>query len=189
MKILCLGDSLTTGWYKYGCAAEPYGEHVEEAMTNVEVISMGFPGASTARVYRNFLEATDGDISDYDTAVILTGTNDISQCRDGDMRPAETTVAELHKIYNTFLKKNIKVVPVTVPPFAAHESDCDMTKCRNIVNNEIRKFASDNKLPVVEFHDAILKEDSESYYDDNVHMSPVGYQLLARLVIEQLTKL
>eukprot|EP01060_Flectonema_neradi_P025299 TRINITY_DN34115_c0_g1_i1.p1 TRINITY_DN34115_c0_g1~~TRINITY_DN34115_c0_g1_i1.p1 ORF type:complete len:206 (+),score=45.79 TRINITY_DN34115_c0_g1_i1:50-619(+) len=189
MKILCVGDSLTQGWYKGGFAQAPYSEYVEQNMNKVDVVTLGYPGANTTRVLMNMMEVLGGDVSDYDAAVVLSGTNDISQCEDDPSSTANKVLTRLQKIYSTFLDKNKKLVVVTVPPFADHDPEYILTKCRNIVNDGIRSFASENNLLLAEFHDAILSEDSNTFYDDNVHMSPVGYELLGKLVVEQLKKL
>ena len=188
MRILCLGDSLTSGWYSQGEEFEPYSKHVQTARKGDTVLQMGYPGAD-APALKRVLETSTEYIS-CDVVVVLIGTNDIiRQCRKGDEESSVRVFSNIHQLYRILLDKHIKIIPVTVPPLVGEDPTDGLTIARNFVNSAIRTFAKDQELQLVEFHDAIREVDSSTHFDDECHMSPLGYQLLAKLVIEKLSKI
>eukprot|EP01060_Flectonema_neradi_P005052 TRINITY_DN1334_c6_g1_i1.p1 TRINITY_DN1334_c6_g1~~TRINITY_DN1334_c6_g1_i1.p1 ORF type:complete len:189 (+),score=23.84 TRINITY_DN1334_c6_g1_i1:76-642(+) len=188
MKLLCLGDSLTAGWYKQGQAYAPYASKVKEAIKDIDITLMGYPGAD-ATMLRRTLESS-AEYRRCEVAVVLVGTNDvIRQCRDGSKDSAMRVFSNIHDLYRILLERNIRVIPVTIPPIVPLDPEDGMTIARDLINDTIRTYAKERDLRLVEFHDTILKADSKTHFDDECHMTPLGYDLLGKLVIEQLSKM
>lgn len=142
LRILCLGDSLTSGW----CPNHPLRPHpyaprlsavLSPAFPSLAVVADvdGVPGDTAARIARRaerrFL--TRGGGTPYDWTVVLGGTNDVYL---GAAR-AESVFAELRGVWGVPLAKGGRVLACTVPEGGMDE-DVEEERERVKLNELIR---------------------------------------------------
>ncbi|KAM0427566.1 hypothetical protein ACHAPT_007526 [Fusarium lateritium] len=136
LRILCFGDSLTSGYFCWGMDSHPYALKLEDRLTGAfpdvdfEVVADGKPGdvASFER-FRRRMEAA-WDKQTYDWTIILGGTNDIAYCI-----PPEQIFEALKDLYDIALSREHKVLALTVPE--CHSKGERGTRDRNELNQMI----------------------------------------------------
>lgn len=186
-KILCIGDSLTSGTFNY-LADGSTNNFVEYAkysyptflkkLTGCDVINMGNGGKSSAEWYE--LHEND-DLSGYDCAIIQLGVND--QIRYGEFgttsQTAFTSIINKLKTEN----KNIKIFIANIIPALSYSSagyiefsddllawvETINQTDPNVIPLDIQRYGHTNSLDISTTSDA---------YNCG-HLSALGYRRLA----------
>ncbi|UPK99088.1 hypothetical protein LCI18_010023 [Fusarium solani-melongenae] len=178
LRILCFGDSLTSGYFAWGMGSHPYALKLEDRLTGAfpdvdfEVVADGQPGdiASFER-FRKRMEAAWRKKT-FDWTIILGGTNDIAYA----IPPAQIFEA-LKSIYDIALSKEHKVLALTVPECESKgergiQSRHELNQM--ILNNKDTNYYSFDLHAHIPFH-SLSEADREKYWDDGLHLRDDGY--------------
>lgn len=183
--IVCFGDSLTVGFQSPtpDCPdglETPYGRYLEDRLRGrARVHVSGICGELTADMVHRFAR----DVLDRQPAwaVILGGTNDLGWAR----RPSEI-LRHLTALYEQADAGGARPVAVTVPSVRGFD---DHIPPRRELNGLIADYCSDKGLPCVDLFTATAESGTprlaEPYSNDGLHLTTAGYELLARLLYEQ----
>ncbi|KAM0251240.1 hypothetical protein ACHAP5_001837 [Fusarium lateritium] len=189
LRILCFGDSLTSGYFSHGLDSRPYARKLEDRLrgtfpeVNFEIDVNGVPGdvASFNRFYSR-MDAVWKNKS-YDWTIVLGGTNDIAYGI-----PAEDIFDALKKVYDFVLSRERKVLALTVPECESKDKSC--TASRNDLNKCILKhkdtgyyaFDLHSKIP---YH-SLSEEARDRYWDDGLHLRDEGYDWMGNHIADAL---
>ncbi|KAH6648404.1 SGNH hydrolase-type esterase domain-containing protein [Truncatella angustata] len=193
LRILCLGDSLTSGYPP----SHPYGGKLEVCLEaafpshQLHVEVDGVPGDLVVK--GSFIERmqsmwkTHGKKDGFEWTVVLGGTNDI-----GWGYPADKVFEALKKVWDIPLSKGGKVLALTIPEIKMQSENLD--RSRAAVNEGIKAYKKPN-FYTFDLYEAVpyrsmSEEDREKYWDpDGVHFTEAGYDLIGEKVAEGLTKI
>ncbi|KAL8371070.1 hypothetical protein RB595_001091 [Gaeumannomyces hyphopodioides] len=193
LRILCFGDSLTAGYAYLGAVYTPYSEQtvklLQAALPDVEIeaVEDGKPGDTTA----GFLDRLDPHFGpgkpSYDWTILLGGTNDLAY-----NRTAEAIFENLSKCWGVAQAHGSKVLVLTVPEVGV-EGGAAMQRinARRDELNRLIKNAQGGNIYVHDHHAAVpfwamSEEDRQLYWDDNVHLTPSGYDLMGQKIAARL---
>jgi lysophospholipase L1-like esterase len=183
--IVCFGDSLTAGFQSPApdCPdflETPYGKFLEERLRDRARIQVsGVCGELT----RDMVGRFERDVLRHKPAwtVILGGTNDLGW----DLRPSEI-MRNLTAMYEQATAAGIHVVVVTVPSIRGFD---DHIPRRLELNRLIADYCAGKRFPCVDLFTATAESGSQRlaapYSNDGLHLTTAGYELLARLLYEQ----
>lgn len=183
--IICFGDSLTAGFQSptEGCQdflETPYGTFLQERLGDrVRIQVSGVCGELTREMVARF----ERDVLRYKPAwtVILGGSNDLGW----DLRPPEI-MRNLSAMYERAADAGIHVVAVTVPSIRGFD---DHIPRRLELNRLIADHCAGKRLTCVNLFTATAESGTprlaEPYSNDGLHLTTAGYELLARLLDEQ----
>ena len=178
-KILCVGDSLTSGTFNYienrtdkyiNDPKYSYPTHLKK-LTGVETVNKGSGGASSAEWFEQY---GSSDLSGYDAAIIQLGVNDYY--RYGGW--TETSSTAFRNIVNKLKteNKNIKIFVATIIPATSYRASTF-----NVISEGIRAFVTELSDP-----DVILLDIAEHGHTADMaayncgHLSALGYYRLAK---------
>lgn len=173
-KILCIGDSLTEGFFNENNGSRlvmkkrAYPAKLQ-ALTGVECTNLGESGMTSAQWYT--AHGSD-DLSGYDACIIQLGVNDqLQNVSESDMDTALTSIITKIKTDNN----NIKVFVATVIPANGY-----MTAAMRTRSQMIRDFVAnlnDANVYIVDLWTYGHTDDYLAY--DAGHLSALGYLRLA----------
>ncbi|KAF4211372.1 hypothetical protein CNMCM8980_002218 [Aspergillus fumigatiaffinis] len=194
LSILCFGDSLTAGYYHFGCDYHPYALTLKDKLqaafptTTFTVDEDGLPGDLVISPVGRFLSRihTKFDGSNYDWVIILGGTNDL-----GRGYPASRIYPALQEVWEVALDSGANVLALAIPECSAVSTTLDTR--RNDVNSSIlghkaegfHAFDLHGKVP---YHNA-TEEFRKRIWDDGLHLTAEGYKLVGEVVGEHLVAL
>ncbi|KAK3694125.1 SGNH hydrolase-type esterase domain-containing protein [Podospora appendiculata] len=195
LRILCFGDSLTQGYSSMGAVLRPY------ATTLVQMLEMAFPeldietvedGAPGNTVKHGFLARMHGNCGSprlparkrsdegFDWAIVLGGTNDLAF----NIPPADI-FNKLKEVWDVALRKKTKVLALTVPEAGiagAEALDARRAELNSLVKGYKRKgFHAFDLHAAVPFF-AMSERDRARFWDDAIHFTPAGYDLIGNKV-------
>ncbi|KAJ5979744.1 hypothetical protein N7481_007042 [Penicillium waksmanii] len=193
LSILCFGDSLTAGYYNYGEHYHPYAEKLKEILqpvlptTEITTDVAGLPGdlvcspgLFVSRISEQMTKKR------YDLVIFLGGRNDIGYGKSSD-----NIYDGLKKCWMMALTTGAKVLALTILDCAAKFARTDEN--RNEVNRlilahqEDRFFAFD-LCAAIPYHSA-SKEFQNKIFDDGLHLTPDGYDLMGEVIGEHMAGL
>ena len=186
--IICFGDSLTAGFQSPTVECPdyqetPYGRFLAERLRDrAQVQISGVCGELTAEMVERF----ERDVVRQRPAwvVILGGTNDLGWNR----QPAEI-MRNLTAMYERAAQAGIRVAAVTVPSIRGFD---DQIPRRHELNALIADYCARRNLPCVDLFTATAEPGTHRlaapYSNDGLHLTKAGYDLLARLLYEQVFK-
>ena len=186
--IVCFGDSLTAGFQSPtpDCPdflETPYGKFLGERLRDRARIQVsGVCGELTRDMIRRF----ERDVLCHKPAwtVILGGTNDLGW----DILPSEI-MRNLAAMYEQAMAAGIRVATVTVPSIRGLD---DHIPRRLELNRLIADYCAGKRLPCVDLFTATAESGSQRlaapHSNDGLHLTTAGYELLARLLYEQVFK-
>ncbi|KAJ6107851.1 SGNH hydrolase [Penicillium sp. IBT 18751x] len=194
LSILCFGDSLTSGYYRYGLKYHPYAIKLtaileaEFPTTKIHLEVDGLPGDEVTHPAGEFLPRIRDQCAKtkFDWVIILGGTNDL-----GVGQRVDLIYHALEDCWNVALSSGAKVLAMTVPECAAKLDSLD-TK-RNTLNSHILKRESE-QIHVIDLHSKIpYHSATEAFqremFDDGLHLTAMGYDLMGTVVGESLVNL
>ncbi|KAN0087087.1 SGNH hydrolase-type esterase domain containing protein [Elaphomyces granulatus] len=186
LRILCFGDSLTAGFWHYGCEFHPYALKLKEELqkafpdTEITVDVDGVSGDFVSRPPGRFLSRIRSKrMSQYDWVIILGGTNDLGL----GLNPSEICSA-LQNVYSIALDGGANVLAMTVPECYSWSERLEAA--RNQVNTWIKSYTADryhtfDLRVAVPYHD--MPEDQRNeLWDDGLHFTDEGYNHVGQLV-------
>eukprot|EP00026_Physarum_polycephalum_P018683 Phypoly_transcript_20357.p1 GENE.Phypoly_transcript_20357~~Phypoly_transcript_20357.p1 ORF type:complete len:220 (-),score=28.82 Phypoly_transcript_20357:27-641(-) len=192
-RILCFGASLVEG-YVYtskGLQFAPFtitlAKKLTEAGYDFEIDNQGASGQTTSDMVPRFEQVVT--FSNYTHAIILGGTNDLSE------RRPEITIGNLTKMYTFAKSKGILPMGVTLPELYAERNPREkwLTDVRLEVNKHIKEFCTNNNMPVLDLatlipHVSLSLQDKQKIWSDAIHLTAYGYELFGGYAFEALTK-
>lgn len=197
MKILCVGDSITSGTgstqgNSYPDVLERYLKvHYEE----VYIVNAGMPGYSTKEYWEyisnGHINSDDGCVN-YDAVIIMLGTND---CRLDNWVETCDTMKYLENIYNYFVNyttnKQVKIFLCTILPLISPMPKdilggmhgWKQERVEKEINPGIKKLANDKGSCIIDVYSAfkeLLVKGEELY--DGIHPYNNGYCLIGNTI-------
>ena len=193
-RILCVGDSITEGYYNGGTAFHPYTKRLS-ALLNAEQNHITYivynEGKSGECIDPDMIKRMPLLMEKYkplNLVIILGGTNDLTKkhCNEQNLFDNIKTLHEMvHKL-------GIKTVAVTIP-----DSNAPMLPGRSekesvweTVNDKVRDYAKgkDNvilcdlaeELPYRTMND----DEKKLFWDDDLHFTPMGYDKMAEVIYD-----
>ncbi|KAK3363119.1 SGNH hydrolase-type esterase domain-containing protein [Lasiosphaeria hispida] len=189
LRILCFGDSLTAGYTQMGSVYHPYEETLRQMLemafpdVDIETVEDGKPGDTVKhgflpRIQKNFPFKKQDDES-YDWTIVLGGTNDIAY----SIKP-EDIFEKLKQVWEVPLRRKSKVLALTVPEAGVFREQLNAR--RTALNDLIKGYKRDG-FHVFDLHSAVpyfamSAQDQERYWDDGVHFTSDGYDLIGNKV-------
>jgi lysophospholipase L1-like esterase len=199
LRILAIGDSLTAGYYHRGRDYHPYANHLlhlfASAKRPVIMHEKGVNGDLVVPFMLHRLKAilTNSSHFPYDWIIILGGTNDLSH----NSLAKRIFYEGLKPMYDMALRQwqgHTKLAVMTVFENARFSAVDAPEKERQALNEMIRSFAINHKnqdnvclvnldkgIPHYDLNDS---NKQEFIWDDKVHLTPAGYDLMATLVFK-----
>lgn len=182
MKIVCIGDSLTTG----------FGVFKEDRWTNLlienykmDIINKGVNGDTTSGIMLRF----------YDDVVILKPNyvNIMAGCNDFlSHRPLKNVVSNIEEIILDSINSNITPVICTEIPIIKDmairkwSSDCDYDyaiKTTAKYREWILKYTTENNILCIDFYklfmETLKNKETRELYIDGVHPTKEGHKIMA----------
>jgi lysophospholipase L1-like esterase len=196
--ILCFGDSLTAGYQSptFACPTvqeTPYGAFLQERVGSAaRVLVSGVCGELTGEMAMRFRRDVLARQPTF--VVVLGGTNDLGW----NAAPPEI-MRNLVKMYELASAAGIRPVAVTVPSLRMAATAGETEDLRGWVQQHISRRQALNALiaeycvrrgvPCVDLFTVTCEPDTYQlaapYSNDGLHLSTVGYRLLADLLYEQ----
>lgn len=143
LRILCFGDSLTSGYAQLGSISHPYSQRLTTVLSasfpslNIDAHTDGLPGDLVCTAGSRFLRRiepkflTKGGGTPYDWTVVLGGTNDLAF-----QFTAEEIYKALRDVWDVALSKGGRVLACTVPEAGAKGKIGERVKARRDELNE-----------------------------------------------------
>lgn len=193
--ILAFGDSLTKGFYMNGIKYHPYTNKfnsllVENEFENYKAFPSGVNGETTKSMLdrlKTFFGESSKSPFKYSIIIIFAGINDLGYSS------ADKIVENIMELHNIARNGGVNfTVLVTLP-----ENECDKiysfyTERRQEANDFFRsKVKGTENVFLCDLDKEIKfssmsKEDKEKYWDDGLHFSPAGYDLIGEILFNTL---
>lgn len=193
-RILCVGDSITEGYYKGGVAFHPYSKRLSELL-NAEKNHISYivynEGKSGECVNPEMIKKMPQFMEKYNPlnlVIIIGGTNDFTNknCNERDLF---NDIKTLHELAH---KAGVRTVAVTIP-----DSNAPQLPGRNEkegvwenVNDKIRDYAKGNDKVILcdlaeELPFRTMNDDEKKlFWDDDLHYTPMGYDKMAEIIYD-----
>lgn len=181
-KVLCIGDSLTSGTFNYR-VGDTTGNYVEDAkysyptylkkLIGCEITNMGNGGMSSAEWYDAH---KNDDLSGYDCAIIQLGVNDCIRYTTwgSTSETAFTNIINKLKAEN----KNIKIFVSNIIPAVSYSSAQYLAFSADLLAWVQSAYASDNSVIPLDMQQYGHTKESTAY--NCGHLSAYGYWRLAQ---------
>ena len=202
IRILCFGDSLTSGFSTTTVKLHPYSTRLQECFDSnnstmlaaslsrpiFEVHNAGMPGERAKdQMSPRLSQILQRAIVKYSWVIILAGTNDMRNSRKNtslsDSRAVFSALVKLHNISHTF---GAKTVAVSIP-----DKECKgSATCANLkatqrkINALLRDFTSRNKEKVIlaDLASEIFLPRDKRLWSDSLHFTKEGYTKMANII-------
>jgi acyl-CoA thioesterase I len=181
MKLVCLGDSLTTG---YGV----WGNKVWSSNLNdkIRVINKGINGDTTTGMLDRCYE--DVILIHPDICLIMGGTNDfLLDCSVGAVLICiKEIVKEVKKnLISPYIGFQPMVIPTLARKFWQDGLDYDGVNNKiNLYRTSITLYCMENDIKFIDFYSAFEKANArsspETYFIDGIHPSEKGHLLMSK---------
>lgn len=186
MKLVCLGDSLTTGYGVF--RTECWVQLVKDTL-NIEVINKGVNGDTTAgmlsRSYADVIQNSPSHV------IIMGGCNDFMGGRSLNM-----VLENIKELVKEAIQYNITPILGIEPPIdkvlaeRKWSSSVDYDKINN-TDSKYRQllieFAKDNNINYIDFYhcfnENLKTKNPRELYIDGLHPTALGHRLMANCVI------
>jgi lysophospholipase L1-like esterase len=181
--VVCFGDSLTAGYYQHGLRFEPYCRSIK--VDGVKSIDYGTPGMTSSemtswveKVLQEVALTHDSSAFEFWAFCALGGTNDLSVAKP------DTIAANMKLVGEKAQAKFKHVLLGTLPVFPNLLRFSELHKKLKDVNQLLKSLP----FSIIPFENACDVQD-ESLWDDGLHNSPKGYQVMGKLAEQELRKL
>ncbi|MCY3411922.1 MAG: hypothetical protein INQ03_09860 [Candidatus Heimdallarchaeota archaeon] len=179
-KVLCLGDSLTTGYPEYTIYGkeEAVYKYWLERMTsdwlaqhnidmNIEFINAGVPGDTIPRMQKRLY-----NYADYDVVIIIGGTNDVAMGKS-----PESILINFEQLIHEF-DDNVTILCGVLPPVSP---EIDFAVDLKTYNEMLLEYMKDTEIHEITYNlctdNKYLKH--EFNYGDGAHLNIAGYKQMA----------
>lgn len=191
LRILCFADSLTSGYHKWGLESRPYSIRLQERLnqawpsTDVQIILNGLPADRVINgSYRSRLTSSL-EQQHFDWIIILGGTNDLGWGEKSEI---------IYEALKPALETGAGVLALTVTESGhLHSTQGAVARRRMQDLNTTILSHPEERSYVAELAAAIpWPEDlpeQERIWDDGLHFTPVGYDMMGDAVADRLLEL
>ncbi|KAK2609931.1 hypothetical protein N8I77_003400 [Diaporthe amygdali] len=201
LRILCFGDSLTSGYSQMGSITHPYSERLTDILStsfpslNIDAHTDGLPGDVVCTAGSRYLRRiepkflTKGGGTPYDWTVILGGTNDLAF-----QFTAEDIYKALRDVWDVALSKGGRVLACTVPEAGVRGAIGERVKARRdelnalILGHRQENFFTFDLNTAIPFW-SLAPEERKTYWDDHIHLTPAGYDLMGERIAARLVEI
>lgn len=199
INILCIGDSLTWGYYYRGYKKYPYSNDLEKHLKEyykIENIKLIEKGVNGERVVNNMEKRLKKLLkkNKYSYVILLGGLNDLV-----DIMTCEKNVKDIMISFENMYKLLdnsiyiIKFFHITIPYCKIDDrSEClEYKKVKEDINNKIITELKSNKRYIIDINNyekykinylCLNNEERKTYWDDELHLNREGYKLLAEYI-------
>ncbi|KAL8942635.1 MAG: hypothetical protein Q9216_001548 [Gyalolechia sp. 2 TL-2023] len=214
LRILCFGDSLTSGYSEFGYSHHPYAKQIREKLkealpdTQATVDVAGQAGDQV--IAGQFLKRMKGicaKVKDapYDWIIVLGGTNDLGWSEtadkiyealglasDSEGTPTRDRLMLLsEKVWKVALDTGANVLALSV--LEAEYTSGDIVQRRKELNNLIAYHQEDRlysldlcaAVPYFTMNDVTR----ETIWDDGLHLTAKGYEMMGNVIATKLLEL
>ncbi|WP_052447368.1 GDSL-type esterase/lipase family protein [Clostridium polynesiense] len=187
MKILCLGDSLTTG---YGVSRNESWCFVLQSISGIHVINGGVNGDTSIGLLTR--SSSDIDSVKPDAVIIFIGTNDMIMNRSVS-NTSENIILVIEDIQSSNLLPIVAFPPKIIPQMASKlwDSNVDyLTVNKKIyeLREMLKDYCSINSINTLDYYD-LFSENTEipsRYYLDGIHLNSSGHKRIAVFTFERI---
>ncbi len=131
-------------------------------------------------------DPSNTDTSPYDWVIFLGGTNDMAY------RSTPTQILDsIKSILELPLSYDAKVLIMTIPEIQSHMLDKERAELNALIKDWEREMENVWSLDLharMPYH-AITEEEREERWDDSLHFTPKGYEMIGHIVGERLAKI
>ena len=206
-KIAAFGDSLTEGLYDWPNSRQfhPYTDELQRLINEriIETrsamkIAVQNHGVSGERLRKTMKKRMKEIISTHrpDYVIILAGTNDLldldKSAADSLQIQAEAfgILNDLQTLHLYCHYKGIQSAVLSIPETAIDERGANgsVSLLRRSVNKEMYDFVKQNKTKsiFVDIATKIPRRKNRALWDDGVHLSPKGYDLIGQIIYKEM---
>lgn len=181
-KILCIGDSLTSGTFNYR-VGDTTGNYIEDAkysyptylkkLTGCETVNMGNGGMSSAEWYNAH---QNNDLSGYDCAILQLGVNDCIRYTTWGQTSIDAFTNIINKLKTE--NKNIKIFVANIIPATSYSNAQYLAFSADLLAWAQSAYASDSSVIPLDIQQYGHTEESPAY--NCGHLSAYGYWRLAQ---------
>ncbi|KAI3395983.1 hypothetical protein diail_553 [Diaporthe ilicicola] len=201
LRILCFGDSLTSGYSQLGSITHPYSQRLTSVLSasfpslTIDAHADGLPGDVVCTAGSRYLRRiepkflTKGGGTPYDWTVVLGGTNDLAfQFAAVDIYKA------LRDVWDVALSKGGRVLACTVPEAGTRGAIGERVKRRRdelnalILGHRQENFFTFDLNTAIPFW-SLAPEERKTYWDDHIHLTPAGYDLMGEKIAARLVEI
>ncbi|EFW99448.1 lipase, gdsl [Grosmannia clavigera kw1407] len=188
LRILCLGDSLTAGYTQAGLLFHPYHHALVRKLKaafpdlEVDVVEDGLSGDVSSHFSARLTAAFRAKkmMRPFDWTIVLGGTNDL--CSGAS---PEQTFENLERAWSNGILRRSKVLALTVPEMATTSSSpvvASINARRDRLNALVQGYTHEDyysyDFKSAFSYTAMSEEDRKRYWDDTLHFTPAGYDLM-----------
>jgi lysophospholipase L1-like esterase len=189
-RVICVGDSLTDGYYDSGTKFHPYSIKLQELL-DVPVDRIGLSGWTTSELAAGIEQEQCIDCNGkvwyglrkqlslcaYTHCVLMAGTNDLHDT------PALDTIANLKQLKRVCLQYVPFVATMTIPEMSAEQRQTSLKKKREQINAAL---LDDPPCIDVAQHLPLASADARTrevlWQTDGLHLNPAGYDRIGEVV-------
>lgn len=181
-KIILFGDSITAG-YENGVTDFRLNEEIEAVFTAVEVINAGIPGDTSEgalmRVKNHVLKYKP------DIVTVFFGANDASKISGLGINSYKENILSLTSLIGP---EKIILIGVPYANQKYYKEERPMSHLEKF-NKVVKGIAEAQKINYIDLLAEMTKEEPlDLLQNDGLHFSRAGYQLLGKLINEELRK-
>lgn len=179
-RVVFLGNSITEGWYRLH----------KDFFQHPGYIARGIGGQTSYQFLYRFRD----DVVNLHPALVIinAGTNDIAEntCPYDEDR----TFGNIQSMVEIAKANKIKVILTSCLPAAKFgwSKVTDAPVKIKALNARIKEYAKKNKIPYVNYFDALVDTDGKSLKadctNDGVHPLPAGYAIMESLIVPAINK-
>ena len=202
IRLLCFGDSLTSGFSTTTVELHPYSTRLQECFDSYsrtllgtsmprpifEVHNAGMPGERAKdQMFPRLNQILQRAIVKYSWVIILAGTNDMRISRKNSSLSDSTAIfsalVKLHNISHTF---GAKTVAVSIPDRECEGSNAcsNLKETHKRINALLRDFTSRNKEKVIlaDLASHMFLPRDNRLWSDSLHFTKEGYAKMANII-------
>ncbi|KAJ5633558.1 hypothetical protein N7528_001400 [Penicillium herquei] len=217
LSILCFGNSLTAGYLHFGLEYHPYDGKFKKVLKekfpdlNVFTTVAGLPGDLVVSP-GSFLSRMKNECSKvkYDWVICLGGTKYVSSpyfrnihwlvtdigrlTFDSDLgyrRSVDEIYNGLQEAWNIALESGAKVLALTIPECQVRSAKMDSSRAQlnaAILGHQQKDFYAFDLCRAIPYHDA-TEEFREQMFDDGLHLTAEGYDVMGTVIAEHFAPL
>lgn len=181
-KIILFGDSITAG-YENGVTDFRLNEEIEAVFTDIEVINAGIPGDTSQKA----LMRVESHVLKYepDIVTVFFGANDVSKISGLGINSYQENLLSLVRQIGP---EKVILIGVPYANQVYYKQERPMSRIKNF-NEVAKKIAQTQKINYINLLNEMIKEEPlELLQEDGLHFSRKGYQLLGKLINQELRK-
>ena len=176
-RAVFMGDSITDNWARKD----------DEFFTSNNFVGRGISGQTTSHMLVRFRKDVLDLAPEY--VVILAGANDIAL--NNGLITLDNILGNIKSMCELARFHNIKPILCSVLPADKFPWRKEVEPAQDIIrlNEMIRQYAQDNKIPYVDYHSALKNENNglpTEYAKDGVHPNMDCYKIMEKMVLESI---